>query len=329
MQQEYILQEGDFRKISALVMRTTGIVISEKKRAFLQGRLSRRLRALGMSGFDEYTKMLAGPAGAAEQQALVNAVTTNHTSFFREPHHFEYLTRTVFPSLVNRQGRGAGRIRIWSAGCSTGEEPYTLAMTLREYGPMAAWDCKILATDLDTNVVNRAADGLYDAERLETIPPNYRKRYVTVEPDGRIAMNDSLRSLISFGSLNLLEAWPMKGPFDVIFCRNVVIYFDKPTQARLFDRYADLLKPDGWLMVGHSESLLNVTDRFKLIDRTVYSRVKCACAAPSNARAPICSARSPISAPAPAAMSIRDLPKSLSRCSRASTTSRSLTTKCW
>jgi len=274
VQQECILQDGDFRKISALVMRTTGIVVTEKKRAFLQGRLSRRLRALGMSGFDEYTRMLSSPAGAAEQQMLVNAVTTNHTNFFREPHHFDFLRKAVFPALVERQGRGPGRLRIWSAGCSTGEEPYTLAMTLRDCEPLAQWDCKILATDLDTNVVSHAAAGVYDAERLQSIPPKYQKRDVTIEPDGRIAMSDALRSLISYAPLNLLEAWPMKGPFDVIFCRNVVIYFDKPTQARLFNRYADLLKPDGWLFVGHSENLQNITDRFKLIDHTVYSRVK-------------------------------------------------------
>ncbi len=274
MQREYILQEGDFRKISALVMSTTGIVISEKKRAFVQGRLTRRLRVLGLSGFDEYTRMLSSAAGAEEQQMLVNAITTNHTSFFREPHHFDYLARTVLPTLVEREGNGRGRLRIWSAGCSTGEEPYTLAMTVRDCAPLSPWDCKILATDLDTNVVNHAAAGIYDAERLESIPSKYHKRFLTVAPDGSIEMNDSLRSLISFASLNLLEAWPMKGPFDVIFCRNVVIYFDKPTQARLFDRYADLLKPDGWLFVGHSESLLNVTDRFKLIERTVYRRVK-------------------------------------------------------
>jgi chemotaxis protein methyltransferase CheR len=272
--QEYILQEGDFRKISALVMSTTGIVISDKKRAFLQGRLSRRLRALGMAGFEEYTAMLSSTAGAAEQQMLVNAVTTNHTNFFREPHHFEFLSRTVFPTLVERQVRGPGRLRIWSAGCSTGEEPYTLAMTLLDYAPLAQWDRKILATDLDTNVVNHAAAGLYDAERLQSIPPKYQKRDVTIGPDGRIAMADALRSLISFAPLNLLEAWPMKGPFDVIFCRNVVIYFDKPTQSRLFDRYADMLKPEGWLVVGHSENLQNITDRFKLVDHTVYSRVK-------------------------------------------------------
>jgi len=272
--QEYILQEGDFRKISALVTDTTGIVISEKKRAFVQGRLTRRLRALGLSGFDEYTRMLASAAGADEQQMLVNAITTNHTSFFREPHHFDYLTGTVFPSIVQRQGKERGRLRIWSAGCSTGEEPYTMAMTLRDFPALASWDCKILATDLDTNVVNHAAAGSYDADRLPSIPPKYRKRYVTTDPDGGPAMTDELKSLISFGSLNLLEPWPMKGPFDIIFCRNVVIYFDKPTQARLFDRYADVLKPDGWLIVGHSESLTNVTQRFKLLDRTVYRRIK-------------------------------------------------------
>jgi chemotaxis protein methyltransferase CheR len=148
-------------------------------------------------------------------------------------------------------------------------------MVLSEHRAMLpGWDVKILATDLDTNVVAHAAAGVYDAERLKSIPANYLKKYVAVQPDGSGLMDDALRSLISFAPLNLLESWPMKGPFDIIFCRNVVIYFDKPTQRRLFDRQAELLKPDGWLIVGHSESLLNVTDRLQLVGRTVYRRIK-------------------------------------------------------
>jgi chemotaxis protein methyltransferase CheR len=148
-------------------------------------------------------------------------------------------------------------------------------MTLRDCRPsLADWDVKILATDLDTNVVSHAAEGIYDAERLESVPAGYRKRFLTIEADGRGQMNDELRSLISFAPLNLLEQWPMSGPFDVIFCRNVVIYFDKPTQRKLFDRYAEMLKPDGWLFIGHSESLLNVTNRFSLVGRTSYRRIR-------------------------------------------------------
>jgi chemotaxis protein methyltransferase CheR len=275
VQSEYALQDGDFRHIVKLVMDTAGIVLGEKKRAFVQGRLGRRLRILGLSDFAQYCRLLESPDGDTERLNLINAITTNHTAFFREPHHFDYLTKTVIPEIAEAQGNGPGRLRIWSAGCSTGEEPYTIAMALRGSQPaLANWDVKILATDLDTNVVAHAAAGIYDAERLESIPASCRKRYVTDQPDGQALMNDELRSLIMFAPLNLLESWPMRGPFDVIFCRNVVIYFDKPTQRRLFDRYADMLKPDGWLFVGHSESLMAVTSRFNLVGRTIYRRTK-------------------------------------------------------
>ena len=275
MDHEYALQDQDFRKISDLVMRKSGIVIDERKRAFVHGRLGRRLRVLGLSDFGEYCDLLDGPDGAAESDMLINAVTTNHTSFFREPHHFDYLTQSMLPEIVEANGKQRGRLRIWSAGCSTGEEPYTLAMTLLDFQPkLTSWDTRILATDLDTNVVAHAAEGLYDEDRIASIPNHHRKRYVATQPDGRGQMDPALRSMITFKPLNLLEAWPMSGPFDIIFCRNVVIYFDKPTQRRLFDRYADMLKPDGWLIVGHSESLMNLTDRFDLVGRTIYRRVQ-------------------------------------------------------
>jgi chemotaxis protein methyltransferase CheR len=275
VQQEYALHEGDFRKICRLVMDTAGIVLSDKKRAFVQGRLGRRLRVLGLSDFAAYCRLLESPAGDEEKNNLINAVTTNHTSFFREPHHFQYLAQTILPHIAKTQRGGGGRFRIWSAGCSTGEEPYTIAMTLREHqSPLRGFDVRILATDLDTNVVARAAAGVYDAERLATIPKSLRLKYFTDLDDGSAEAGDELSSLITFAPLNLLQDWPMKGPFDVIFCRNVVIYFDKATQRRLFDRYAELLKPDGWLFIGHSESLMNVTDRFDLVGRTIYQRIK-------------------------------------------------------
>lgn len=274
MQQEFALQDGDFRKIASLVTATTGIVIDERKRAFIHGRLGRRLRALGLIDFSEYCRVLDGPDGAAERHVLVNAITTNHTSFFREQHHFDYLAKIALPEIVKNGAEKQRRLRIWSAGCSSGEEPYTIAMTLCEAKVPTAWDVKILATDLDTNVLASAGAGLYDEERAESIPPNFRQRYVAAQPDGRVSMNPVLRSMITFKQLNLLHDWPMNGPFDVIFCRNVVIYFDKPTQRRLFSRYADLLKPDGWLIVGHSESLQHLSDRFDLVGRTIYRRTK-------------------------------------------------------
>ena len=272
MEQEFALRDSDFRKLVDIVTTRTGIVINDKKRAFVHGRLGRRLRALGLSDFAQYCDLLDSDDGEAEQAMLVNAVTTNHTSFFREPHHFQYLGKTVLPAIAE-DGR-SGRLRIWSAGCSSGEEPYTIAMILCGHAATADWDRKILATDLDTNVIAHARAGLYDAERVRSIPDIFRKRYVTLRKDGQGQIDERLRSLISFAPLNLLEPWPMRGPFDVIFCRNVVIYFDKSTQARLFNRYADLLRSDGWLFVGHSENLLKLTDRFRLVGNTIYQRVK-------------------------------------------------------
>lgn len=273
MQDEFALHDRDFHKLSRLVMNTAGIVLSDRKRAFIHGRLGRRLRALGLSSFSEYCDLLETRAGDDELRNFINAVTTNHTSFFREPHHFDYLAKNILPEIVS-SGTGSRRLRIWSAGCSTGEEPYTIAMTLRgNQQLLAGWDVRILATDLDTNVIAHGADGVYDFERAQGIPDTYRKRFVRFEHE-RAVMADELRELISFGHLNLLGQWPMSGPFDVIFCRNVVIYFDKPTQQRLFDRYANMLRPDGWLIVGHSENLANLTDRFDLVGRTTYRRIK-------------------------------------------------------
>jgi chemotaxis protein methyltransferase CheR len=273
---EYEIDDRDFHKIAQLVRDKTGIVIDGRKRAFVQSRLGRRLRALGLADFAAYCRMLEDPqAGEAEQAMLVNAVTTNHTSFFREPYHFDYLAATVMPAILAGARERNHRLRIWSAGCSTGEEPYSLAMILCECRQkLRDWDCRILATDLDTNVLAHAESGLYDAERALSIPSELRRHYVTSADDGQIAIREPLRSLITFRQLNLLGEWPMKGQFDVIFCRNVTIYFDKNTQRTLLDRFARILRPDGWLFVGHSESLLNLTDRFQLVGRTVYRRIR-------------------------------------------------------
>jgi chemotaxis protein methyltransferase CheR len=275
MNHEYVLEDSDFRKIISLVTDTTGIVIGEAKRSFIVGRLGRRLRALGLSDFGEYCQVLDGPDGASERHMLVNAITTNHTSFFREPHHFAALTSSILPEIFAAPERRARRLRIWSAGCATGEEPYSLAMVLLDSsGPLTGWDTRILATDLDTNVVAHAAAGVYDRDRLQSIPTKYMSRYVIGQPDGSGLMDGAPRSLITFKPLNLLDEWPMRGPFDIIFCRNVVIYFDKPTQRTLFDRYAEVLRQDGWLIIGHSESLANVSDRFELVGRTIYRKTK-------------------------------------------------------
>ena len=273
-EREFPLLERDFAKIAALVRERAGIVLGERKRDLVYGRLSRRLRTLRCTSFADYCRRLDGPDGEDERRVMLNAITTNLTRFFREPHHFEHLSREALPAIMRTRTGGERRIRIWSAGCSSGEEPYSIALSVREVlGETHEWDVKILATDIDTEMVARAKAGRYDADRVAAIPPPLRQRYVHACPSGGFEMADSIKSLIVFNSLNLLDEWPMRRPFDAIFCRNVVIYFDAATQRRLMERFARILVPGGWLYVGHSESLFRVSDFFQHLGRTIYRRI--------------------------------------------------------
>ncbi|MBC7952936.1 MAG: protein-glutamate O-methyltransferase [Rhodospirillaceae bacterium] len=256
--------------------RETGIVLSDHKRQMVCGRLVKRLRSLGLRSFEDYVELLQGPMAAAEVENLVNAITTNITNFFREPHHFDFLKNSVLQPRVTERPRRP-RIRVWSAGCSSGEEPYSIAMTMADVlKPGEGWDALILATDIDTNVLRRGEAGIYPVDAAKHIPETYRKRFLRRMPgeQDKVQMADELRQMIRFRQLNLHEKWPMKGSFDVIFCRNVAIYFDKPTQRKLFNRYADHLNIGGMLYLGHAESLIGVTDRFEVADKTVYRRIK-------------------------------------------------------
>ncbi len=270
---EFVFTDKDFEFIRQLVAEKTGIVLNDAKRNLVYSRLSRRLRQLGLEQFADYCGLLkAGDEG--ELVHFINAITTNLTSFFRENHHFEYLRDTLLPSLL--QNKADRRIRGWSAGCSTGEEPYSLAMVLREGLPESGWDARILATDLDSDVVAKAQRGVYAEERVNGISKDRLRRWFLRGKGGNaglVQVRQPLRDLLSFQQLNLMHDWPLRGPLDFIFCRNVVIYFDKPTQKVLFDRYAELLPVGGHLFVGHSESLFKVTDRFELIGKTVYRKV--------------------------------------------------------
>ena len=275
-EKEFHFSDKEFQFISDLVGERTGIVLSSAKRQMVYGRLSRRLRQLNLTKFSDYCDMLT--SGHEEELIeFTNAITTNLTAFFRENHHFEHLKDTVIPEII-KNNANTKRIRIWSAGCSSGEEPYSIAMCLREALPKSSgWDIKILATDLDSNMVQRGKDGVYTSERVEGLTPARMKRWVKKgmgENADKVRMSDELRDLITFKELNLMEAWPIKGPFDFMFCRNVVIYFNKDTQRILFDRYADLLAPKAHLFIGHSESLNKVTDRFALLGKTIYQKVK-------------------------------------------------------
>src|SRR3984957_18644 len=273
VEREFELTDAEFKRLRDLVHVRTGIALSDAKREMLYGRLARRLRKPNMTSFAKYCDLVER-GGAEELQELTNAITTNLTSFFRENHHFEMLAGEAFPQIEAARSV-TQRIRLWSAGCSTGEEPYSLAVVVREMlAHLPRWDIKLLATDIDSKVVATAAEGEYPEERFSGAPAERLKKWfpqVAARP-GFKAASPELKSLITFKQLNLLDSWPMKGPFDIIFCRNVVIYFDKATQRTLFDRMAELQEPGGWLFVGHSESLLNVTRRYKLVGRTVYRR---------------------------------------------------------
>jgi chemotaxis protein methyltransferase CheR len=265
------LTDRDFKRIVAIVRESTNIHLTDAKRNLVYGRLSRRLRSLRVRNFDEYCALLESPAGEAEREMMINAITTNLTGFFREQHHFDFLKTKILTVLRDHPPPNR-RLRIWSAGCSSGEEPYSIAMTLRASIPLLdRWDARILATDIDTDMVEHGAAGSYDQRRAAAIPDSYRRLYTEDQGDG-VKMTEALQSLIAFKPLNLFDPWPMSGKFDVIFCRNVVIYFDKSDQRILFDRFAEILAPGGWLFIGHSESLFRVSDRFKHLGRTIYQK---------------------------------------------------------
>lgn len=275
-EREFDFNREDFEHIRDLVGERTGIVLSDHKITMVYGRLSRRLRQLKLTAFSDYLRLLEDESGH-ELVEFTNALTTNLTSFFREPHHFEYLKNSAIPTIV--KNRPQRRLRVWSAGCSTGEEPYTIGITLQEAmeNYIRNWDVKILATDLDTNVVQKGKDGVYEQERVNGIEDNRLRKWFRKgreEQAGKVSVSERIREMITFKQLNLLHEWPMKGPFDVIFCRNVVIYFGKDTQRMLFDRYADMLADDGYLFIGHSENLHKITDRFQLIGKTIYRKVR-------------------------------------------------------
>jgi chemotaxis protein methyltransferase CheR len=275
-EREFDFTDADFQSLVRLAHEHAGISLAESKRNLVYSRLSRRLRTLGLRSFQDYRDYLA--ANSAELESFNNAISTNLTKFFREAHHFEHLRTHVAAGFAQTMVRKPGaRLRIWSAGCSTGEEPYTIAAVLkREIPDVHRYDSRILATDIDTEVIAKGARGEYPPASIEDVPRPYREFFKPGSGDksGTIVMGDELRSLIVFRRLNLMEAWPFRGKFDAIFCRNVMIYFDGPTKSALIDRFAQQLHPDGWLYIGHSESLIGSHPKLDLVGRTTYRRVQ-------------------------------------------------------
>ena len=266
---ELSLSDREFNRVKARVYQVAGISLSDAKRTLVVSRLSKIVRALGLPSFDAYLDYLETAGTEEDGQNFVNALTTNLTRFYREDHHFEHL-RSFVGTLIRERPRGT-RLRIWSAGCSTGQEPYTIAMDLlAAYPELQRWDFRILATDIDTAVIARAAAGIYPEAELNGLSSE-RQRLLERHGDGTIRIPEAAAELVAFRQLNLISApWPMKGPFDAIFCRNVAIYFDKPTQGEVFGRLGRMLAPEGFLYIGHSENLGSGGEGFRLVGKTIY-----------------------------------------------------------
>jgi chemotaxis protein methyltransferase CheR len=253
---EYPLTRRDLSEIAAMIYADAGISLNDTKASLVYSRLSKHIRNLGLSGFREYCSLVSSPAGAAARREMLSHLTTNFTRFFRENHHFDHLRTEVLPGLLAR-ARAGGRVRIWSAACSDGQEPYSIALTVLSLMPNAAdYDFKILATDIDPKILGLARAGAYDEGSLETVSPVMRKQWfqeVDIQGRRKFQVDDRVKRLITFNELNLMAQWPFKGNFDIIFCRNVVIYFDEPTQMKIWSRFAGLLPEAGHLYIGHSE----------------------------------------------------------------------------
>lgn len=270
---EFSFSSADFERVRKLIYQHAGISLSPVKQDMVYSRLARRLRATGKGSFGEYLDMLE-KGGADEWERFVNSLTTNLTSFFREPHHFP-----IFAEHLKKLGTRKP-IRVWCSAASTGEEPYSIAITVLETFGSNASHVSIFASDLDTNVLATAQRGVYPIERVEKLDQERLRRFFlkgTGAQEGMVSVRPELRKMIQFQRVNLLEPnWPVRGPLDVIFCRNVMIYFDKPTQYKILSRFAPMLESDGLMFAGHSESFLHAADLFRSLGKTVYALTRSA-----------------------------------------------------
>ncbi|MGQ4880105.1 CheR family methyltransferase [Billgrantia sp. LNSP4103-1] len=267
LERDLVLTDEDFTKIRQLIYQRAGIVLAEHKREMVYSRLAKRLRHHGLTRFSDYLERLARQPDAREWEEFTNALTTNLTAFFREMHHF--------PLLAEHVGKASSPVRIWSAAASTGEEPYSIAMTLQESLGARATEARVVATDIDTEALTRARAGVYPIEQVRKLDESRVRRFFQKgrgQHEGMARVRPEVSSMVEFTHMNLLAPqWPLKGPFDAIFCRNVMIYFDKQTQARILERFAPLLKPDGLLFAGHSENFSYISKVFRLRGQTVYT----------------------------------------------------------
>lgn len=273
---EFAFSQSDFDAISKRAYREFGLHLPDTKKDLVYSRLIKRLRQLGLTDFRSYCDLLESAEGEAEKTELLSALTTNVTNFFREAHHFRMLRETLLPPLLQaaRQGK---RVRLWSAGCSAGQEPYSLAFTVLSLCPdIARFNLRILATDIDPVVLKKAVAGVYPLSEMKTIPEPERSKFIDIDRQvsDSFSIGQKTRDLVRFGELNLMHEWPMRGTFDVIFCRNVAIYFDKETQARLWQRFHSLMSDGGYLFIGHSERVSGRSeDGFRTIGVTAYQKI--------------------------------------------------------
>lgn len=274
---DLLLTYEDFRRIAALLHDEAGIFLGEGKVTLVYSRLAKRLRALGLQSFRDYCEIVSATDGVDERKRMLAALTTNHTRFFREPHHFEHLKGVVLPPLLERAQAG-GRVRIWSAGCSTGQEPYSIALTLLSLmANVGDLDVRILATDIDPNVIAQARQGVYSEDAVSAIAPPLRQAWMAPATAGgpkSWRVQPAVQDIIAFRELNLMGHWPMKGAFDVIFCRNVVIYFEEPTQQKIWNRFKAMMPAGGRLYIGHSERVTGTGEAFETDGLTSYRRAQ-------------------------------------------------------
>ena len=264
------LSGSQFDIIRSFLHQTCGIKLHEGKESLVKSRLMKRLRVLGLSSFEKYIEYLKSDFSGSERRAAIDALTTNKTSFFRENEHFTFLRSRIVPRLAAERRQ----IRIWSAGCSSGEEPYSIAMALKEeLSDIARRDVRILATDISARVLKVAQEAIYDSDEIRAIPADLLQKNFTctrVRPTRVYRVIEDVRKMVRFAQLNLMANWPMKGPFDAIFCRNVMIYFERPTQQWLVQRFWQLLESGGYLLVGHSERLTGTAHKFRYVRPATY-----------------------------------------------------------
>lgn len=273
-----VLTDEQFVRICRLVYEHCGINLHEGKKELVRARLAKMLRKYHFKTYDQYIDFVLDDPTQTAFYEMIDQISTNLTSFFREPKHFEYLRRQFLPALIQKKHKtGQLRIRAWSAGCSSGEEPYSIAITLLEAVPIAqSWDIRILASDISTRTLRIAQEGLYEPQRVANLSAELKSRYLKPKKDKSAPLlyevSPALRSILTFKYLNLMDPWPFRGPFDFIFCRNVMIYFDKPTQEKLVRRFHDVLDDGGLFFTGHSESLTGIRHSFRYIQPTIYRK---------------------------------------------------------